>query len=284
VSFGSGFILLSLEVVWFRFLRLYVASSSTSFAVMLAVVLAGIGLGGVAAGAIYRRAARPGESLPLLLLLSSIATLICYVSFRISFLPRPDFYLDTWSEIGLLSLWLMFPAAFLSGILFPSVIAALQAGMGDRRSSAGLVILGNTTGAAAGPLLTTFLFLPVIGFERTLILCAAAYILLATVAGTRASWWPWRLRGLCTSAMAAVAILLLLVFRQGRAEEHFAHARQPFQNDDSYLVRKIEGNADTLQLLRRDLLGEPYYYRLLTNAFTMSDTRFQNQRYMRLFA
>ena len=284
VSFGSGFVLLSLEVVWFRFLRLYVASSSTSFAVMLAVVLAGIGLGGVAAGALSRRATRPGESLPLLLFFSSIATLICYVSFRISFLPRPDFYLDTWSEIGLLSLWLMFPAAFLSGILFPSIIAALQAGMGDRRSSAGLAILGNTTGAAVGPLLTTFLLLPSIGFERTLMVCAAAYILLAVAAGTRASWWPWRSRGLFTCTLAATAILLLFLFRHGRAEEAFAHARQPFQKDGSYLVRKIEGNADTLQLLRRDLLGEPYYYRLLTNAFTMSDTRYQNQRYMRLFA
>ena len=284
VSFGSGFILLSLEVVWFRILRLYVASSSTSFAVMLAVVLAGIGLGGLAVGAIYRRALRPGESLPLLLLFSAIAILICYVSFRISFLPRPDFYLDTWSEIGLLSLWLMFPAAFLSGILFPSIIAALHAGMGDRRGSAGLAILGNTTGAAVGPLLTAFVFLPSIGFERTLMLCAAAYILLAMVAGSRASWWPQRLRGLFTCAMAVVALLLLFIFRQGRAEEHFAHARQPFQGDGSYLVKKIEGNADTLQLLRRDLLGQPYYYRLLTNAFTMSDTRYQNQRYMRLFA
>ncbi|MFN2541244.1 MAG: spermidine synthase, partial [Chthoniobacterales bacterium] len=43
VSFGAGCIFLALEVVWFRFLRLYVASSATAFAVMLAVALAGIG-------------------------------------------------------------------------------------------------------------------------------------------------------------------------------------------------------------------------------------------------
>src|SRR5438477_11613255 len=52
VSFGTGCILLALEVIWFRFLRLYVASSATAFAVMLAVVLAGIGLGSIASGAI----------------------------------------------------------------------------------------------------------------------------------------------------------------------------------------------------------------------------------------
>src|SRR4029077_17881275 len=57
VSFGTGCILLALEVIWFRFLRLYVASSPTAFAIMLAVVLAGIGLGGIVAGAIHRRLA-----------------------------------------------------------------------------------------------------------------------------------------------------------------------------------------------------------------------------------
>src|SRR5205823_13980279 len=55
VSFGAGCILLALEVVWFRFLRLYVASSPTAFAIMLAVVLAGIGFGAIVAGALPRR-------------------------------------------------------------------------------------------------------------------------------------------------------------------------------------------------------------------------------------
>ncbi|PYK72135.1 MAG: spermidine synthase, partial [Verrucomicrobia bacterium] len=39
VSAGNGAILLGLEVIWFRFLHLYVASSSIAFCVMLAVVL-----------------------------------------------------------------------------------------------------------------------------------------------------------------------------------------------------------------------------------------------------
>src|SRR5262245_42184183 len=58
VSFGTGLIFLALEVIWFRFLRLYVASSPTAFAIMLAVVLGGIGVGGLLAGAIFRSATR----------------------------------------------------------------------------------------------------------------------------------------------------------------------------------------------------------------------------------
>ena len=223
-------------------------------------------------------------SLSVLLLLSSILTLVCYLSFRISFLPHPDFYLDTWREIGALSLVLMFPAAFLSGILFPFITAALQNNGRDQTKSAGLAILFNTTGAAVGPLVATFLLLPALGFQRTLILCAAAYAFLAVLAVDRGGWSLRHPRGLVTWILGAAALALLFLFPYNRDQVHFAHARQPYETDGSQLVRKIEGNSDTLQLLRRDLLGQPYYYRLLTNAFTMSDTRYQNQRYMRLFA
>ncbi len=70
---------------------------------------------------------------------------------------------------------------------------------------------------------------------------------------------------------------------------HFSHASLPYETDDrgrllAHVVKKVEGTADTLQLLRRDLFGEPYYYRLLTDAFSMSATNPRNQRYMRLFA
>src|SRR5207249_1667934 len=80
-SLGTGAILLSLEVIWFRFLRLYVASSPTAFAVMLAVVLAGIGLGSVAWGATHRRSAPPDQLLSVFLLLAAVATLLSYLFF-----------------------------------------------------------------------------------------------------------------------------------------------------------------------------------------------------------
>ncbi len=63
----------------------------------------------------------------------------------------------------------------------------------------------------------------------------------------------------------------------------------PTKSDDqgqvlARVVKRIEGTSDTWQLLRRDLFGEPYYYRLLSDAFSMSATNPRNQRYMRLFA
>src|SRR5260370_19554784 len=58
VSFGAGCIFLALEVIWFRFLRLYVASSSAAFSVMLAVVLAGICVRGIV---VWRQSRPPGR-------------------------------------------------------------------------------------------------------------------------------------------------------------------------------------------------------------------------------
>jgi len=55
VSAVAGAVLLGLEVIWFRFLRLYVQSTSTAFAVMLEVVLAGIGLGSITSSVIPER-------------------------------------------------------------------------------------------------------------------------------------------------------------------------------------------------------------------------------------
>src|SRR6266566_9262547 len=133
VSFGTGCILLGLEVIWFRFLRLYVPSSSTAFAVMLAVVLAGIGLGGVVSGALHRCSIRPNHLLSVLLLLAAIATLLSYSFFPPALVQMRIGTFDlSWRAITLGSVVLMFPAALLSGILFPSIVANVQSSVGDR--------------------------------------------------------------------------------------------------------------------------------------------------------
>jgi spermidine synthase len=294
VSFGTGCILLSLEVIWFRFLRLYVASSPTAFAIMLAVVLVGIGLGGIAAGAINRRSAWLHQLLPALLLLAAIAVLLSYLFFPGEAVRTPAgaFSLASWWQIAILCVALMFPASFLSGILFPTIVALVQASAENRMNSTGITTLFNTAGAAVGPLVASFVLLPGIGYQRSLILCAAGYALLSILVTDRAGFTlPQKLSGirLVVAGLWAAVILILAIFPYRRAEAHFAHASHPFEVDDqgdvlAHVVKKIEGTSDTWQLVRRDLFGEPYYYRLATNAFSMSATNPYGQRYMRLFA
>jgi spermidine synthase len=290
VSFGTGLIFLSLEVIWFRFLRLYVASSPTAFAIMLATVLAGIGVGGLAAGAVFRSFRESNRILAILLLAAAILMLVSYLFFPGEIIRTPTGVFDLrWWQVAVLSVALMFPVALVSGILFPVIAAEVQACVGDRMNSTGLAALLNTAGAAIGPLLASFVLLPVLGYQTSLICSAVGYALLSLLVIERAAWSFRRPVGIIVIALWAILILGLAFFPYGRAEAHFAHASRPYEVDEqghvlARVVKRIEGTSDTWQLLRRDLFEQPYYYRLLSDAFSMSATNPRNQRYMRLFA
>jgi spermidine synthase len=289
VSFGTGFIFLALEVIWFRFLRLYVASSPIAFAVMLAVVLGGIALGSLGWGAFRRRMS--DKLLPILLLLAAIGVLLSYLFFPGELIQPGSgaFNVASWPQIALLSAALILPVAVFSGAVFPAIVARVQAAVGDRMNSTGVTTLFNTAGAAVGPFAASFIFLPAIGYQTSLIGCVAAYGLLAIISSEREHWRLPRPLGLSTAALCIGLVLMIAFFPYKRAQVHFAHASRPHERDDqgqvlAHVVKRVEGTADTLQLLERDLFGEPYYYRLLTNAFSMSATNPHSQRYMRLFA
>jgi len=240
-------------------MRLYVASTSTAFCVMLAVVLVGIGLGSVTSSVIPRRLAPPRKLLPILLLVAAIGTLLSYLFFPVPVLQvnTNAFHIEFWQQIERLSLALMFPVAFLSGILFPLILTCVQREVASRMNSAGLTILFNTTGAALGPLLACFVLLPWLGFQSSFILCAACYAGLVILASEKPTWSIRRPLGI--TPLAAMLILIIATFPYHRDETHFANARRPYEADGSHLIKRIEGTADTLQLLRRDLFGEPYY-------------------------
>jgi spermidine synthase len=290
VSFGTGLIFLALEVIWFRFVRLYVASSPTAFAIMLAMVLAGIGAGSLVAGAVFRSLRRSNQMLPILLLAAAILVLLSYLFFPGELIRAPTGVFDLrWWQIAALCGALMFPVALLSGILFPVIAAEVQASVGDLMNSTGVTALLNTTGAAIGPLIASFVLLPALGYQTSLICCATGYALLSLLVTERVAWSFRRPIGVVVAALWAIFIVGLVFFPYGRAEAHFAHASRPYEVGDqgqvlARVAKRIEGTSDTWQLLRRDLFGEPYYYRLLSDAFSMSATNPRNQRYMRLFA
>ena len=285
-SFGSGAVLLCLEVVWFRFLRLYLASSSTAFCIMLAVVLAGIGSGGLAAGFWTRNGRSLRTLLPGIALLAGLVTIWSYVLVPVARMQgaQHDIYLDRWWEIAALSLALMFPASFFSGLLFPSIASAVQKEQDSRIKSTGLITLCNTVGAAVGPLLATFILLPTLGFQKTLLACAITYLVIAVallpsrrLAASSITTWSF-------AGLGVAFIATFLFFPYGRDETHFAAARSTFESNGEHLVARREGTSDTLQLLRCDYEKEPLYYRLLFNDFSMSGSTYFGQRYMRLFA
>src|SRR5256886_733492 len=230
-SFGAVCILLTLEVVWFRFLRLYVASSATAFSLMLAIVLAGIGLGGIASGGLLKRMRQ--SALPILLVVAAILTLLCYILFPVPKLGEGEknFYLESWKQIALISIALMFPVAFLSGVLFPAIAARVQESVGSRMNSVGITTLFNTAGAAIGPLLAGFVLLPRFGFQTSLIICAVIYCVLALFVAASPRQSEAATGRSVLIALVGVFVALLIFFPRHRDETHFANARKLFESE-----------------------------------------------------
>ncbi|HJX65007.1 MAG TPA: spermidine synthase [Polyangia bacterium] len=284
-SFLCGAIVLALEVVWFRFLQLFVFASNLTFALMLAVVLLGIGLGSLLASLWLRIRPQAVRALPVLSLFAGVAIVVTYRAFDYGLSDTPRFVIASGMEIAGLALRLMLPVCLLSGALFALMGAALRTSAGEDSRAAGLLTLWNTMGATAGALAAGFVLLPRIGMERSLFALVIGYAAVAFLVA-----WPLPDAGRRSTrvalAIGAVAYALALAaFPSGlMAERYLARAAAPWESDGSRVVGVREGPTETILWLRRDLWGEPVYHRLLTNGISMSSSDALNARYMKLFA
>jgi spermidine synthase len=151
--------------------------------------------------------------------------------------------------------------------------------------STGLLTLANTTGAMLGSLAGGFVLLPGLGIERSIRVIAGLYaatgLLLAAV-----GLWPSRRTGRAAWFFAAAACAAVLgpLFPAGLMERRYlTFPLRAFTAGGERAVAVRESLTETILYTRRDVLGEPAYYRLVTNTHSMSTTSFKAQRYMRLF-
>jgi spermidine synthase len=296
-AFAFGFALLALEVVWFRFLALFVYTHTVAFALMLGVVLCGIGLGSFAAGRALRgdpsrhRWASPAAFLCTTLCVS------CYAVFPWVLPPPQVSDIRSAAGILLLSTALMLPVSLLSGALFPLVGAALREHLHSEARTTGALTLANTVGAALGALAGGFVLLPGLGIERSLfalgVVYAATGLLLAL--RTKAS-------RLALGTPFVVALASLALFPDGAMETRFLPAvrdrlscphgvafdassgRAPARMTcDVGAVTVREGLVETIQYVVHERFGRPHYYRLVTDSYSMSGTPDFARRYMKLY-
>ncbi len=281
-AFVCGAILLALEVVWFRFLLLFVNGSSLTFAVMLAVVLLGIALGGLIGGRWLSWWPDAHNWLPALALASGATTILVYWGF--------DWFatgvvVPTAANALRLAVPLMLPVAILSGVMFILLGEALNRESPGETQSAGLLALANTTGSMLGPLAAAFFMLPVLGIELSFLTLAGAYVVVALCTGL-ADLRPAAARGAAGLAVAvALFVAAVVFFPHGRLRERYlSHMIDGYgRTEQSIPVSIREGLTETITYLRKDRFGEPLYYRLVTNAYSMSGTGLNGHRYMKLF-
>ena len=280
-----GGCLLALEVVWFRFLLLFMSSTSGGFAIMLAVVLAGIAAGGLLGSALLRFAPRSHEALPAIAATAGLLTIASYAVFS-PFVGGTGGYSIALGGTLTLAARLMLPVCIASGLLFTLQGAALYeefAGTDETRA-AGLLTLANTFGGLLGAAAGGFLLLPSGGIEASFFGLACVYIAAALSLWTRRKRSPRARMTLALPVVAAVASVALFPWG-ALGRKHLPVSGQAYRVvDRSYPVAIAEGANCTVRCLRSDFLGEPLHYRLLSNGYSMSGSLVGARRYMKLYA
>lgn len=184
----SGLSALGAEVVWTRLLSLMMGATVYTFSIILAVFLAGLGIGSGAGSALARKARTPRIALGIcqLLLALGIAWTAFTIARSLPFWPiNPALAKTPWLgfQMDLVRcLWAILPAAILWGASFPLALAAAAKPGQDGGRLVGRVYAANTIGAIIGSLSFSLVLIPAIGThqsQRVLIGLAAGAALLA---------------------------------------------------------------------------------------------------------
>ncbi len=179
----SGFTFFWLELVWYRLLGPLLGGTVYTFGVILAVVLLGIGLGGLLYPLFFRKKQPTPRSLALSAALEAFFVAVPFAfGDRLALLAlavRPDLgtgllhYIPGWlAVIGIMA----FPASLVAGYQYPMLVALMGTGRKKVGAHLGFVGAYNTLGAMAGALLGGFFLIP--SFGATGSMRIACYVLL----------------------------------------------------------------------------------------------------------
>lgn len=187
--FSSGACALIYQAVWFRELRLVFGSSAFASAAVLAIFMAGLGIGGAWLG---RRADRHPSPLTFYANLELIVAGSAALTPLLVWLVREAYIgMGGLSALGtfgagvvrmlLAAVILAVPTVAMGGT-FPAAARAVQQ-LGDERRRATAALYGvNTLGAVAGTVLATFALLEIYGGRQTLWLAALLNAAVAVMA------------------------------------------------------------------------------------------------------
>ncbi|RMH19469.1 MAG: spermidine synthase, partial [Acidobacteria bacterium] len=182
---GSGFCALVYQVAWLRLLRLIFGASTASTAAVLAIFMAGLGLGGAVLGRVVERrpnALRFYAHLEVGIALLAAASPLLIAAARAAYLGLGGSPAlgggATAVRLLLAALILGLPTTLMGGTLPAAARAVEGADDRGRRATAWLYGL-NTLGGVLGAVLTTFVLLELLGIRQTLYLAAAINLLVA---------------------------------------------------------------------------------------------------------
>jgi predicted membrane-bound spermidine synthase len=187
--FVSGFIVISLELVWFRVLDVTLRSNAYTFAHLLFFFLVGDALGSIVGARFIHRIDNPRRAFLWIqgLVVLYAVVIIWLISIAADAYPLSQYLeapsvkielvlqdnLITWFVYLFLPFIMLFPPAFLIGFYFPIVQKAVQTDAEVVGQRVGLVDVANIIGNAMGSILTGTVLLHFLGTAGSLRLLTA---------------------------------------------------------------------------------------------------------------
>ncbi len=192
----SGFLIVGLQILWYRVLGVLMQSSAYAFSLILAVFLLGDALGLAAGAWLVRRRMEPARMFGLatgaMLLVSGLVMLVLYAVFALPGVP--GWFVDgeapsPWRAVPVV-LALVLPGAILAGLTYPVAQLAIQTDAARIGRMVGLVQLANIFGNAAGSLAAGLLLLDLFGTAGSLmvLMAVAGVFVIASAPRQKAGW------------------------------------------------------------------------------------------------
>jgi spermidine synthase len=215
---GATFMLM--ELVWYRMLAPLLGGSSYTFGLILAVALAGVGLGGLA----YSRTKRPAR-MTLFGMTAAVEALAIVLPFALgdriailALLLRPlaqaSFAASVlaWTIVASI---VVLPASIVAGYQFPVIIGLYGRGPRSVGRHVGHAYLANTIGSILGSVVGGFGLLPLLSAPRCWKLVAMTLVLVALLATAVDIRTLRRITAVSAASAAAAAVASLLLLASG---------------------------------------------------------------------
>ena len=212
--FISGFLIVALQIVWFRLVGMLLQSNGYSFSLVLSVFLLGDAAGLLLGARVIDRIADPRR---FFFLMQGTATALAlagawfvYLAIGAGLLPSTfsdhDIVTGRAGDTALIVLLVaivVLPASFIMGFSFPVVQKAVQQDIDRLGSRVGYVQLANIVGNSAGSLVAGLLLLDLLGTPGTLKLLVAIGLAFALtqIAGRRGPRWAWLPAGVLAAGL-----------------------------------------------------------------------------------
>ncbi len=272
----SGFLAVSLEIVWFRLLGVMLKSTSFTFGSLLAVYLAGLALGSGAGSAIATRTRRPAlwflvlqagagayAALSLTLFVAGLDGGGAFAWFAVYFGQYDGvdvrgavaFFRGLVSDAGSAPrdmLWLyaclpallVGPPTIMAGISFPLLQRIVQTDLSRLGRRVGALLAANVVGSTIGAFVTGLLFLDRMGTAGTL---KVLYVMSAAFAALAVGRMPFTrplTRAAARTALALLVAGVLVAMPDGQtlwSRLHGATSRSVIQGEDGTGLSVLRG-------------------------------------------